>query len=90
MIIINNLCTVFLCVLSQPSTLQLGLGTRFYFVAILKTIGILTMMALEYVNLNFFFFFGPVIVLVVFCPVIVLVFFLVLCFCAVWGWLGCT
>ena len=54
MIIINNLCTGFVCVLSQPSTLQLGLGTRFYFVAILKTIGILTMMALEYVSLNFF------------------------------------
>ena len=42
MIIINNLCTGFVCVLSQPSTLQLGLGTCFYFVAILKTIGILT------------------------------------------------
>ena len=55
MIIINNLCTGFVCVLSQPSTLQLGLGTRFYFVAILKTIGILTVMALEYVSLNFFF-----------------------------------
>ena len=36
MIIINNLCTGFVCVLSQPSTLQLGLGTRFYFVVILK------------------------------------------------------
>ena len=56
MIIINNLCTGFVCVLSQPSTLQLGLGTRFYFVAILKTIGILTMMALEYVSLNLFIF----------------------------------
>ena len=55
MIIINNLCTGFVCVLSQPSTLQLGLGTRFYFVEILKTIGILTMMALEYISLNFFF-----------------------------------
>ena len=55
MIIINNLCTGFVCVLSQPSTLQLGLGTRFYFVAILKTIGILTVMALEYVSLKFFF-----------------------------------
>ena len=72
MIIINNLCTGFVCVLSQPSTLQLGLGTRFYFVAILKTKGILTMMALEYVSLNFF---CPVIVLVVFCPVIVWVCF---------------
>ena len=70
MIIINNLCTGFVCVLSQPSTLQLGLGARFYFVAKLKTIGILTVMALEYVSLNFFF--------------------LVLCFRAVWGWLGCT
>ena len=70
MIIINNLCTGFVCVLSQPSTLQSGLGTRFYFVAILKTIGILTVMALEYVSLNFFF--CPVIVLdVFFCPVIV-------------------
>ena len=57
MIIINNLCTGFVCVLSQPSILQLGLGTRFYFVAILKTIGILTMMALEYVILNFILFF---------------------------------
>ena len=53
MIITNNLCTGFVCVLSQPSTLQLGLGTRFYFVAILKTIGILTVMALEYVSLKF-------------------------------------
>ena len=52
MIIINNLCTGF--VLSQPFTLQLGLGTRFYFVAILKTIGIFTVMALEYVSLEFF------------------------------------
>ena len=56
MIIINNLCTGFVCVLSQPSTLQLGLDTRFYFVAILKTIEILTVMALEYVSLKFFFF----------------------------------
>ena len=64
MIIINNLCTGFVCALRQPSTLQLGLGTRFYFVAILKTIGIPTMMALEYVSLNFSF--CPVIVLVVF------------------------
>ena len=64
--IINNLCTGFVCVLSQPSTLQLGLGARFYFVAILKTIGIPTMMALEHVSLNFFIFFCPVIVLVVF------------------------
>ena len=55
MIIINNLCIGFVCVFSQPSTLQLGLGTRFYFVAILKTIGILTVMALEYVSLEFLF-----------------------------------
>ena len=55
MIIINNVCTGFVCVLSQPSTLQLGLGTCFYFVAILKAIGILTVMALEYVSLEFFF-----------------------------------
>ena len=90
MIIINNLCTGFVCVLSQPSTLQLGLGTRFYFVAILKTIGILTVMALEYVSLKFFS--CPVIVLVVFlsCDSFGMFFFLVLCFCAVWGWLGCT
>ena len=80
MIIINNLCTGFVCVLSQPSTLQSDLGTRFYFVAILKTIGILTMMALEYVSLNFFLS----------CDSFGIFFFLVLCFCAVWGWLGCT
>ena len=49
------LCTGFVCVLSQPSALQLGLGTRFYFVAILNTLGIRTMMALEYVSLNFVF-----------------------------------
>ena len=54
MIIINNLCTGFVCVLSQPSTLELGLGTHFYFVAILKTTGILTVKALEYVSLKFY------------------------------------
>ena len=93
MIIINNLCTGFVCVLSQPSTLHLGSGTRFYFVAILKTTGILTMMALEYVSLNFF------VVVFLSCDSFGcflsrdsfgMFFFLVLCFCAVWGWLGCT
>ena len=51
---INNLCTGFVCVFSQPSTLQLDLGTRFYFVAILKTIGILKVRTLEYVSGIFF------------------------------------